>query len=185
MVMRATREARAMAVERGEQFGRLLRNDAKALRALLVQAKVQPFTENIVSGSALFDNPAMYARAKDWWDRIPYETKNEIIYFMNTLEAWAMCFTHALAEGDVVFAPCGPTFCSIVMQYGAWVIIARRDQSSGFYSNVVKLFNAWRAQLDAMDGDARQEAALRATNAAEERMAQHKLPTPLGKDLEA
>ena len=180
MVTRATREARTLAMERAEQFSQMLRGGQKAILEELMTAGITPFTQTLQSGTAIFENNAIYPAASKWWNSVPAETRSRIVYFMNDLEAWAMYFTKALADSDVVFGPCGPTYCALVMQYSPWIVIARKEQFAGFYPNTVSLFNAWRAELDALDGGSKTEAALRAAHAATERVALHKVPAPLG-----
>lgn len=181
MQTRATRESRALAIKRAEDFSRMIKIDQLALRTALVEAKIRPFTQDLQSGVAIFDDDAMYKPAKAWWVSVPAPTQSQILYFLNDLEAWAMVFTGALAESDVVFGPCAPTYCSIVLQYSPWIIVCRKEQFSGYYPNILKLFHAWRAELEVKDKGSKTEAALRAAHAAEERLAQHQLPAVIGK----
>ena len=181
MVIRATREARGLALQRAEQFSQsVIRGEHRMIQEELRTASVVPFTHQVASGAAVFDDDTVYRASKKWWDGVPLDTKNRIIFFLNDLEAWAMYFTHELAADDVVFGPCAPTFCSIVVQYAPWVIVARKEQYAGFYPNIVDLFRAWRAELDAKERGSKTEAWVRAAQAAEERHAQHKLAAPLG-----
>lgn len=181
MVIRATREARAMAIARAEYFSaEIIRGAHRTLQEELTAAKITPFTHDMKSGLAIFDEPNIIPRARAWWQTVPPVTRSRILYFLNDLEAWSMYFTKELAESDVVFEPCGPTYCSIVLQYSPWIILARKDEYKGFYHNIVTLFKAWRAELDAREGGSTTEAALRAARAAEERRAQNPLPKALG-----
>jgi hypothetical protein len=180
-VIRSTREARGLALQRAEQFSQMvIRGERLQIQAELSAAKVVPFTHYVASGGAVFDDARMHQEAKKWWATVPSSTQNRIIYFLNDLEAWAMYFTHELADSDIVSGPCAPTFCSIVVQYAPWIIVARAEQYEGFYPNIVSLFRAWRAELDAKDRGSKTEAWAIAAKAAEERHAQHKLGAPLG-----
>jgi hypothetical protein len=181
MVVRATRDARSIAIARAEQFSSgILKVAHSAIRDELAAARLEPFTHEMKSGIAIFDEPTMLPLAREWWKAVPGPTRNKIINFLNDLEAWCMYFTKELAEADVVFEPCGATFCSIVMQYSPWIIMARREQYSGFYPNTVALFKAWRSELEVRDRGQTTEVALRAAKAAEARRAQAALPKPLG-----
>jgi hypothetical protein len=182
MVIRSTREARGLSLQRAEQFSQTIIQGEQRLtiRAELAGANVVSFTHQVASGAEIFDDEMMYRAGKKWWADVPAETKDRIIFFVNDLEAWAMYFTHELADADVVFGPCAPTFCSLIVQFAPWIIIARREQYSGFYPNIVGLFRAWRAELDAQDRGSKTEAWAIAARAAEERLAQHKLGAPLG-----
>jgi hypothetical protein len=181
MVIRSTREARGLALQRAEQFSQMvIRGERLVIQEALATAKVVPFTHQVSTGAAVFDDDTLYPAAKKWWASVPGDTQNRIIYFLNDLEAWAMYFTHELADGEIVSGPCAPTFCSIVVQYGPWIILARKEQYSGFYPNIVSLFRAWRSELDVEDKGSKTEAWLVAAQAAEERRAKHKLAAPLG-----
>lgn len=180
MVTRATREARSIALLRAEEFSRMIRGEHLVIQSELLTANIDRFTQSMQSGVAIFDNPVLYHDAKLWWSSVPAETRTRITFFLNDLEAWAMYFTKELAESEVLFGPCAPTFCSMIMQYSPWILVARKEQYVGYYPNCVALFNAWRAELDAMERGSTTEAALRAANAAADRLAKHRMPSPLG-----
>jgi len=180
LVTRATRDSRAIAMTRAEQFSQILRGEHRIIKGELVAAKVQLFTHQLQNRSPIFDDPSMYPVAQKWWSSVPNETRDRIVYFLNDLEAWAMYFTQGLADSTIVFGPCAPTYCSIVLQYSPWVVISRKEQYEGFYPNLVDLFQAWRAELDAKDLGSMTEVALRAATAAEERMAKHRVAPPVG-----
>jgi hypothetical protein len=184
MVTRATREARTLAIARGEQFAGFIRGPHSEILGELAAAKVPSFTLQVGSAAAtLFDNEDLYPQARTWWTSVPPTTQNRILYFLNDLEAWAMYFTHELAEATVVSVPCGVTYCGMVVQYAPWIIVARKEQFKGFYPNVLTIFRAWRSELDAKAESSQIEAVLRAAQSAEQRRALHKLPTPLGTDV--
>jgi hypothetical protein len=180
MITRATRESRTLAIERAALFAELLRTSHAEIQKELEAAQIESFTKQVRSGANIFSDPSIYPHAKAWLMTLPVQTRNRITYFVNDLEGWSMWFTQELADADLVFGPCGPTLCSLVLQYAPWIIVVRKDSFAGYYPNLLKLFHAWRAQLDAMEGSTRTEAALRSAQAAEERRQQHQLPIPLG-----
>jgi hypothetical protein len=184
MVTRATRDSRSVAMAKAEQFSQMIRGDHRIIQDELVAASIPRFTHQLQSGSPVFDDPSMYAVAKKWWGTVPSQTRDRILYFLNDVEAWAMHFTQGLADSTIVFGPCAPTYCSIVLQYAPWIVICRKEQFAGFYPNAVGLFQAWRAELDAKDLGSTTEVALRAANAAEERLAKHRVPPPIGTKLD-
>jgi hypothetical protein len=184
MVTRSKRESIAIAVAQAERFSVMIRERHLRIQEALHAAKLPQFTQKMASGVAVFDPDVMYKDAKHWWDQVPSPTQNEIIYFLNDVEAWAMNFTKSLGETEVVLSPCAPTFCSIIMQYSPWIVVVRKEQYAGYYPNIIELFNSWRAELDANDRGAQTEAALRSARAAEARRQQLKLPPPLGTDVE-
>lgn len=181
---RATRESRSMAIHQAAVFSKFLRVEQSQIRDAIEAAGKLQFTQGLQSGEAVFDDPAMYARAKAWFDALPAEVRTMIVFFVNDLEGWAMYFTGALAESELVFGPCAPTFCSLVLQYSPWIVIARQEMFDGYYPNLRALFQAWRAELDAKDKGAKTEAALRSARSADERMAKHRLPPVIGKQVD-
>lgn len=181
MVTRATRESISMAIERAEQFSEIIRIQNWAIHQELAAAKIPLFTSQLATGTAVFDDEQnMYPKAQVWWNSVPTGTRQKILYLMNDLEAWAMYFTHRLADSEVVSGPCAVPYCSIVLQYSPWIVICRKEMYSGFYPNIVRLFHAWRAELDSKDKGSQTEAALRSARAAEQRLKEVKVQAPLG-----
>lgn len=181
MVTRATRESRTLSLARAEQFSqKILGPEHSTIGAELHAANVPPFNQLVANRAPIFEDAAMYDAAKKWWSTVPPQTQNRIRKFMNDLEAWAMYFTQGLADSEIVFKPIAPTYCSIVLQYSPWVIVCRREDNEGYYSNVVKLFQAWRAELDVVEQGPSTEAALRASDAFAKRQAQLKVGPALG-----
>lgn len=180
METRAIRESRALAIAQAERFSEALKGEHREISKELADAGVIPFTHQVRSGAPIFDDPGWLRIADAWWATVPTDSRSRIIWFLNDLEAWAMYFTKALAEADVVYGPCAPTYCSLVMQYAPWIIKARAEQYSGFYPNILMLFHAWRAQLDAQERGRTMEVALKTAKAAEDRRSKHQVPAPLG-----
>lgn len=180
MTTRAIRESRTLAMARAKEFSAMIRGEHKAIQNELATSGIQLFTHQLQSGAQVFDGLTMYPAAKEWWDKVPAVTRSRITYFLNDLEAWSMYFTKELADSDVIRGPCAPTYCSMVLQYSAWILVARKERYYGFYPNIVGLFHSWRAELDAEEGGLNTEAALRAANAAEQRLAKLRVPPPLG-----
>lgn len=184
MITRSTRESRALAIRRSEEFAEMLHGKTPPISAELGQANIAAFTKSIRSGAAIFDEPVFVTQARAWWKDVPGPTQTRIVHILNDMEAWSMYFAHGLADADVAYGPCAATFCSIVMQYAAWIVIARTDKLGGGYPNIVTLFKSWRSELDAQDRGLQTEAALRAAKAAEDRVAKHKLAAPLGTEID-
>lgn len=149
MLNQAHREARGCAIARCEEFAA----EIIPLNAVIVNAfaalKTPVFVEDAADVRFDPDNREDLARAQEWFDGLPPEVRSACIGLMNRMEAWAMYFTNQLADPDIAFGPCGPYFCSRVVQLYPYLLIARnRDPSSGNYPNVVALFKAWIAQLE-------------------------------------
>ncbi len=149
MLNQAHRDARGCAIVRCEEFAA----EIIPLNAGIVNAfaalKTPVFVEDAADVRFDPDTREDLARAQEWFDSLPPEVRSACVALMNRMEAWAMYFTHQLAEADIAFGPCGPYFCSRVVQLYPYLLIARnRDQSSGNYPNVVALFKAWIAQLE-------------------------------------
>ncbi|WKW11801.1 hypothetical protein Strain138_001067 [Pseudogemmatithrix spongiicola] len=65
-----------------------------------------------------FDETESKSKLKDataWVGALPPELKHEATALMNTLECWAMCFTHGLADAKVSETPCAPAYCQMVV----------------------------------------------------------------------
>ena len=184
MVIRATRESRQIAMERAKEFSEFIKGPYSALQDELLAAEVPSFSRQVESGTPMFDDFSMYEKCKAWWDNVPAELQTKVIYLLNDLEAWSMYFTHAIADSQIVYEPCAPTFCAVVLEYGPWITVARKEQFEGFYPSVRALFNAWRADLDAQEGGTTTEAALRSARAIEERRAKHRISAPLGTSVD-
>lgn len=179
MVTRATRESRAMALSKAQEFSDMISGESAEIRTDLTAKGIPWFTQKLPNRGAVFDDDDLYPVAKDWWTKLPADLQNRIIGFLNELEAWSMYFTKELADESVISEPCAPTYISLVMLFSPWIIVVRKEQYP-FYPNVIKLFEAWRAELEARNVGKGTEAALLAANEAEERKKRHKITPPLG-----
>ena len=144
MKNRATRDAKQCAVDRCEQFAQKIIQENREILAAMAQRRIPVFVkaaEEVTFGDE--NEKAMLAGAEAWMAALPAETYAQCAKLLNQLEAWAMPFTHALADSDVAFAPCAAMYCSIVMQLYAMLVSLRARDGSGHYPNVVLLFQAW------------------------------------------
>ena len=149
MLNQANREARACAIERSEEFAREIIEMNASIVNTFAALRIPVFVED--AARVKFDPDPLdeLPRAAEWFGKLPAETQSECIQMLNRLEAWSMYFTQQLADSTVAFGPCGPYFCSRVVQFYACLLLMRNnDESSGKYPNLVALFKDWIAELE-------------------------------------
>jgi hypothetical protein len=149
MLNQAHREARAAAIARCEEFAADIIPANAAIVNAFAAYRTPVFVEDAADVRFDPDSRDDLPRAEAWFQELPSEVRSDCIALMNRMEAWAMYFTHQLADPAVAFGPCAPYFCSRVVQLYPYLLIARnRDPSSGNYPNVVALFKVWITELE-------------------------------------
>jgi hypothetical protein len=145
---RNTRDARACAINRCEEFAREMIRRNAPVHTAFAQAEIAPFQH--VSRD-LFDagNELLLKAAQTWIASVPPHVRWQPQAILNDLESWAMYFTQDLADESVAFGPCSPVFCSMVLQFRPYIIDSRSKPTSGKYPNLVTLFGRWKSRMDA------------------------------------
>ena len=151
---RNLREARGCAIARCEEFAAKIIHDNAELHAAFGLSGIAPFHKPNEAVDFDASIPAVVQGARDWIQQIPAEVRYRPQTILNYLEAWAMYFTHDLADESVAFAPCAAVFCSMIVRYRPYIIDIRAKETSGKYPNVVALFQRWTERMDAQaNGD--------------------------------
>jgi len=149
VVAQAMREGRTCAIQRCEEWAtKVIPRNGEIYRKL-ADGKVALFVPSLAE--VKFDSelpPELAARAKAWWDALPPEVPKLIVEHMNALEAWAMYFTSGVADRDLAFGPCAPTYVTTVGRYYAFLLVLRSGQGAGKFPNTVLLFQEWYHKLD-------------------------------------
>jgi hypothetical protein len=147
MRLRAKRDSVQYAIERCEQFARDIIPKNKAVLDGIAANKIPVFVES--ADKITFDGVEQkeLARASVWVRSLPADVRENTLTILNELEAWASAFVNRIADESVAFDPCAPPFCSFVTQNYALLILLRKHNQSGAFSNVVKLFLSWREKL--------------------------------------
>ncbi len=149
VVAQAMREGRTCAIHRCEEWatkviprnGEIYRKLAEGKVALFVPSLAEVKFESEVQ-------PALASRANVWWDALPPDVPRLIVEHMNALEAWSMYFTSGVADRDLAFGPCAPTYVTTVGRYYAFLLVMRSGQGAGKFPNTVLLFQEWYHKLD-------------------------------------
>jgi hypothetical protein len=185
MLTRATRDARECAIARSEEMAsRLLPLNSEILESF-AKAKVPVFVQN--AGDVKFDpdNQTDLPRAHAWMKTIGVDMYNKSIGLLNALEGWAMYFTNGLADHEIAFPPCGPIYCSMIVQNYAILLNCRAGPGDGNFPNAVALFKGWNEMLDRQERGLKQGALLQELARLQAKGAlNHPLPKPLGTHLD-
>jgi hypothetical protein len=183
MVNRATRDALECAVRRCEEFAeRIISLNGEILNGLAA-GQVPVFVQNMDEVRFDPDNAEDIQRAKEWWAGVPSAVRVLIITLLNRMEAWSMYLNVGLAESTIVHAPCSAPFLGMVVQCYAPILLMRNHASAGNYPNLVKVYTAWKTQLDVEKKNAEQKDLLgRLGELMESRRfaAHNSLPKPIG-----
>jgi hypothetical protein len=176
IVHRAQREAKLCAIQRLEEVAAEIVPLNTAALDGLVANKIAPF---LAKGQVVQLDPDLkdVAAARSWVAKVPVDVYNKIVTILNRLEAWSVYFAKGVADDEIAFGPIAPLLRGWVGQYYAVLLVVRADPGrSGNYPNLVKLYGAWTARMDA-DQLARQHADVVAQfEQAKGRLAQQKLP---------
>lgn len=150
IVHRAGREAKLCAIQRLEEIA----NELVALNTVvldgLARDKVAVFLRP--NQAAVFNpDPTDLRLAKAWHASLSQDTYNNLANVLNRLEAWSVYFTEGVADAKVAFGPAAPLLRSWVAQYYAVLLLLRSGSInvSGNFPNLIKLYTAWSAQMDA------------------------------------
>ena len=149
MATHATREARACAVARCEDFADKLLPQRELILNDMSAAKVPVFVKGGTSLSFEAVDAPTLAAATAWWHAIPFPLRRDSVKLLNSLEAWSAHFTNQLADEIVAFGPCAPQFCSLVVQMYAYLLLIRASNDSGKFPNVLMIFQSWMTRLEA------------------------------------
>lgn len=147
MITRATRQARACALARCEEWAKSVIPQNGEILTAFSAAKVPVFIKDAKDVAFDPDNSDHVKIARDWWQALPPGISPKIITQLNALEAWSMYFIHELADSRVAFGPCAPTFCSQVVQFYAVLLVIRTGGGSGKFPNTIALYKKWIAEL--------------------------------------
>lgn len=186
MLTQANREARACAIARCEEFAEEIIPNHTPIANSFAANQVPVFVREASAVKFDPDGSEHLERAIEWWSALPPETRHDCMKLLNRMEAWAMYFTNQLADPKVAFGPCGPFFCSLVIQLYAPLIILRQQDTSGNYPNTVKLFKAWMGEMEDQKRGLMEGELLQQLRALQARGSQAtRLPDPLGTRLES
>jgi hypothetical protein len=183
MLNRATRDALECAVRRCEEFGDVIISHNGQILNGLAAASVPVFVRRIDEVRFDPDNAEDLARAREWWAKVPPPVQIATIKLLNRLEAWCMYLNTGLADSTVMHDPCAAPFMTIVVQCYAPILIYRAHEADGNYPNVVKVYTAWKAQMNAARKDAEQKDLLGRLGElmeARQAAARASLPKPIG-----
>lgn len=184
MLTQAKRDARACAIARCEEWAREVIPRNGEIFKIFAQHKVQVFVKTIPEVRFDPDNFDEIKNAQAWLKALPEGVPKMMITHLNALEGWAMYFTHALADPDVAFGPCAPTYCTHVLQYYPMLLVLRANRGSGKFPNVVKLFKAWTAKFEMEQDGQEMRMLLKQLGALQSKgpAPVDPLPPPLGTD---
>jgi hypothetical protein len=188
MLTRATREARQCAIARAEEWAQELIPANQEILNKIAQHKVPVFVRSAAEVRFNPDNMSDVQRGIEWWNKTPEEVVFRSIHQLNAMEAWAMYFTSGLADSDLAFGPCAPTFCRMVIQNYALLLVLRSNNSSGVFPNTVTLYQAWLQRLEEEKRGKQAEQLLRQLQELQQKGSGHPvsppatLPKPLGMD---
>lgn len=149
LLLQAKRDARSCAVQRCEEFAREIVDLNIPLLEAYTKSGATVFASE--TGTPQFDPDINdhVVKAQLWLRTLSPEAMNHSVVLLNRLEAWSMYFTHQLADSKVAMGPCAPYFTAMVVRDYAVLLWQRnRDASSGRFPNVVKLYQAWTAEME-------------------------------------
>lgn len=186
ILTRAQREARHCAIARAEDMAKVLIPANRELSMKLGEALIPVFVRSAEEVS--FDRnkvDRIMGRANTWVTSMPPALQMECISYLNRLEAWSMYFTNGLADDEIAFGPCAPTYCSQIAQYFPVLIVHRANQRSGKYPNAVKLFETWWHKLkEEESGIQMKELVAKISELQHRKAAPNPLPKPIGTQLD-
>lgn len=170
--LRAERETKSRAIDRCREMREVLFPMHGVWLARLRIANIELFIKDATH--VTFDETGSKAKLQDataWVNALQPDLKNEATALMNTLECWAMCFTHGLADAKVAETPCATAYCQMVVSLYPCILYHRHlSPTSGPYRNLVNLFESWYAP--------KTQATLLAQLERAKKLA--KLPDPIG-----
>ena len=177
IIHRARREALICAIQRMEEIAKeIIPLNTAALDAL-ARANVKVFLDpkDVVK---LDPDETDLLGAQAWRATVPTEAYNRIVALLNRLEAWSVYFTTPVADANVAFGPIAPLLRSWVGQYYAILLLLRSGvgPSSGKFPNLIALYKAWSAQVDAQQLDRLHKDIAGQMEQAQARMVLAKLP---------
>jgi hypothetical protein len=143
MLTRAQRDSIECAIRRGEEYAGVIISLNIPILNELAKHKVPVFVKDPSEIQFDPDNVKDVPNALAWVNSLPPGLLPLWVGFLNRLEAWAMYFTHRLADSSVAFGPCAPAFCQAVVQSYGVLLIMRRNENSGKYPNIVALYKSW------------------------------------------
>ena len=186
MLTRATRDARQGAITRAEEWAREIIVMNGVILTLAAQHKVPVFVSSTSEVRFDPDNAADLEKAGKWCNDLPPEIYTNSLRLLNRMEAWAMYFTCGLADPKMAFGPCAPTFCSMIVQNYALLLLMRAQKSSGKYPNAVKLFKAWLHLLEDEERGLQRGDLLKRLRALQAKGPANaeSLPDPIGTDID-
>lgn len=97
---RATRDARACAVERCEEFANDIIPGNRPVLQAIAKSEVAAFVKDTSDVQFDPDDAGQVEAAKEFMRQVPNNVRRQAIMFLNRLEAWATYFTNGLAEHE-------------------------------------------------------------------------------------
>lgn len=185
ILTRSKRESRQCAITRCEQMAEEIISRNSGLIVRLAAASVPVFVKSASDVAFDPDSEAHLAEARAWLQGLPLDIHTDCITHLNRLEAWAMYFTHGVADHEIAFGPCAPVYCSMIVHYYAVLLVRRAGQSSGKFPNAVQLFKSWREALELQKSGVKMDELVRQLSQLQNRRRpQAPLPQPLGTRLD-
>jgi hypothetical protein len=184
MVTRATREGRACAIARCEEFAAKIIPANHEILVMFAKEQTPVFVRDPAEVRFDPDNETDLKRASDWVDNLSYPLQVKSLYQLNRLEAWAMYFTAQLADSAIAFGPCAPMYCSMIVQHYALLLHKRTLSSSGKYPSAVKLYKTWIAKLEDEQRGLKAGTLLKQLAQLQAQRASGDLPGPLGTEID-
>jgi hypothetical protein len=185
ILTRSKREARQCAITRCEQMAQKIIDRNGNLLGRLATASRPVFVKS--ASDVVFDPDTAehLAGARVWVQGLSQDLHQDCISHLNQLEAWAMYFTHGVADHAIAFGPCAPVYCSMIVQYYAVLLVRRAGHSSGKFPNAVQLFKSWSEALEREKSGVKMEELVRQLSELQaRRRPEAPLPHPLGTQLD-
>lgn len=154
MLNRAKRESCQATIDKAREWAEVLIPKNAALLKAFAAHSVPVFVHKASEVRFEPDNKEDLAKALEWYKQLPPRVAASVVHVLNNVEAWAMHFTLRLADADAGRHTLAPSYCSIVVQCYAVLLVLRAKPTSGNYPHLVKLFQTW---IEDMEEDKRSE----------------------------
>jgi hypothetical protein len=181
---RMTREARACAITRCQEFGNDILDEHMKVVTLVSQGTVPKFPVKAVNWEAI--DKVEEQKAIAWRNGLTGADHSVVVAVANRLEAWAMYFTTGVADHELAFGPCAPLYCSMLLQYYP-LILASAASGSGAFPNAKKLYTDWFNLLEQKRSGMKVEELTKQLRRIQEEAAKRggsSLPKVIGTDID-
>jgi hypothetical protein len=183
MLNRATKEGKLEAIHRLEEVAREIIPLNEPILDGLAAGKVQVFLK--VGGTVRFNpDPTDLASFRAWVVALPPGLYSKIVGFLNRLEAWSVYFTAGVADDTEAFGPVAPLLRSWVGQYYPVLVVMRASRASGAFPNLIKLYTAWSARMDAQQLEKLHDELVAQMDRKQSQLEQGKLPGVIGSKVD-